>query len=110
MYRYRDGYKNKDVKAIGEAYPLLPRETRQDMEKQFRECRSADLTFGNMAIALGADDATTATVTVQTTYSCAPRVGKGELSSTEQGVFILHKADGVWFIDGIPAMDRARRR
>ena len=53
-----------NVEAIGEIYTGLLRETSQDLERQFQNCRAYDVTFANTDVTIG-NDPTAATVTVR---------------------------------------------
>jgi len=78
----------------------MGREDRQRLEKNFRNCRDYDVTFGNMQPALN-DDPTFATVTVRTTYLCQPKSGQAEQPQSVQDVFLLRKLGDAWLIDSI---------
>jgi hypothetical protein len=95
-----------NVKALEAVYPSLPRETRQRLERQFRDCRAYDVTFGNLQVAL-ASDATAATVSVRTTYLCQPRTAQSAAAQTVENVFILRKVGGEWLIDRTGQIDSA---
>jgi predicted Ser/Thr protein kinase len=110
LNRYQDAYREKSVKALQAVYPSLPRETGQRLDKNFRDCRAYDVTFGNMQVALAADDPTAATVTVRTTYQCQPKTGQAPEPQAVQDIFILRKVGGEWLIDSTGMMDTARRR
>ena len=110
LTRYQDAYRERSVAAIEKIYPNIGRETRQQLEKQFKDCRSFDLTFGNLGVSLATDDPTAATVNVRTNYQCQPRTGQKPLSYEQQDVFQLRKVSGEWLIERTGAMDSGRRR
>jgi predicted Ser/Thr protein kinase len=110
LTRYQDAYRQRSVKALEEAYANLGREARQDLERQFKECRAFDLSFGNVNVSLSADDPTAATVNVLSTYQCQPRTGQKPISYDQQDVFQLRKVSGEWIIERTGAMNNGRRR
>jgi hypothetical protein len=110
LNRYQDAYRLRSVKALEEAYANLGREARQDLERQFKECRSFDLSFGNLNVSLSTDDPTAATVNVLSTYQCQPRTGQKPISYDQQDVFQLRKVSGEWVIERTGAMNSGRRR
>jgi hypothetical protein len=110
LNRYQDAYRRRNVKALQAVYPKLPRETGQDLDRQFRSCRAFDVTFGNVQLALAADDATAATIRVQTTYTCQPVTGQRVQPQTVDDVFVLRKIGDEWLFDRTGRMDVGRRR
>lgn len=99
--RYQDAYRQRSVKALSQIYPNMGREDRQRLEKNFRNCRDYDVTFGNMVPALNTEDPTYATVTVRTTYTCQPRGGQEAQPQSVQDVFVLRKLGDAWLIDSM---------
>jgi hypothetical protein len=98
------------VKSLVTVYPSLPRETRQALDRAFsRDCRDYDVTFGNMQLALNADDPTYATVTVRAVYTCQPRTAQAAQPQAVQELFVLRKLGEGWLIDSAGTMDTARR-
>lgn len=110
LNRYQEAYRGRSVKDLQAVYPSLPRETGQRLDRQFRDCRDYDVTFGNMQLSFSPDDPTSATVTVRTTYTCQPRTGQGAQPQSVQDVFLLRKVGGEWLIDNAGMMDTAKRR
>jgi hypothetical protein len=111
LNRYQDAYREMSVKALQAVYPSLPRETGQQLDRAFRrDCRSYDLTFGNMQVALAADDPTSATVNVRSTYTCQPKSAQAAQPQTVQDIFLLRKVGGEWLIDSAGTTDTNRRR
>lgn len=98
MKRYEGAYRAMNVRAIGEIYPSLPREERQTLERNFRNCRSYDVAFANLKPSFG-DDETQATVTVSTTYVCTPKTGQPPAADAVQDVFTLRKIGESWIIE-----------
>lgn len=91
-------------------YPGLPRESRQALERAFnRDCRDYDVTFGNMQLALNAEDPTYATVTVRTVYTCQPKTAQAAQPQAVQELFVLRKLGEGWLIDSAGTMDAGRR-
>ena len=110
LNRYQSAYRERNVKSLVSVYPSLPRETRQRLERAFsRDCRDYDVTFGNMQLALDADNPTLATVTVRTVYTCQPKGAQGPQSQAVQDVFAMRKLGDGWLIDSAGTMDAARR-
>ena len=98
------------MKSLVTVYPSLPRETRQALDRAFsRDCRDYDVTFGNMQLALNADDPTYATVTVRTVYTCQPKTAQAARPEAVQELFVLRKLGEGWLIDSAGTMDTARR-
>ncbi len=110
LNRYQDAYRSRNVKALQAVYPSLPRETGQELDRQFRSCRAFDVTFGNVQVALAADDPTGATIRVQTTYTCAPTTGQRAMQQTVEDVFVLRKIGGEWLFERTGRMDSGQRR
>jgi eukaryotic-like serine/threonine-protein kinase len=110
LNRYQSAYRERSVKSLVAIYPSLPRETRQALDRAFsRDCRDYDVTFGNMQLALNADDPTYATVTVRTVYTCQPRTAQAAQPQAVQELFVLRKLGEGWLIDSAGTMDSARR-
>jgi hypothetical protein len=110
LNRYQSAYRERSVKSLVAIYPSLPRETRQALDRAFsRDCRDYDVTFGNMQLALNADDPTYATVTVRTVYTCQPRTAQAARPEAVQELFVLRKLGDGWLIDSAGTMDSARR-
>jgi tetratricopeptide (TPR) repeat protein len=106
--RYKDAYSRMSVEELEKVYPTLPSEKREDLKDQFRGCRAFAVTFLKPQIGLTGD--TTATVTVQATYSCTPKSRQSEQSFTVSDIFQLSKINDRWLIDGMGMMDNRRRR
>jgi eukaryotic-like serine/threonine-protein kinase len=110
LNRYQSAYRERSVKSLSAVYPSLPRETRQALDRAFsRDCRDYDVTFGNMQLALNADDPTYATVTVRTIYTCQPKTAQAARPEAVQELFVLRKLGDGWLIDSAGTMDSARR-
>ena len=104
LERYTKAYSARNLTALSAVYPSLPRETRQRLATQFRDCRAYDVSFGtNMTVALAENDPTAATVTGPTTYLCqpAPTITVPPDSRTAREVFSLRKEAGEWVIVSI---------
>ena len=85
-------------------------QTRQALERAFnRDCRDYDVTFGNMQLALNAEDPGYATVTVRTIYTCQPRTAQAAQPQAIQELFVLRKLGEGWLIDSAGTMDAGRR-
>jgi len=110
LTRYQAAYRERNVKSLVAVYPGLPRESRQALERAFsRDCRDYDVTFGNLQLALNAEDPTYATVTVRSVYTCQPKTAQAAQPQAVQDVFILRKLGDGWLIDSIGTMDAGRR-
>jgi serine/threonine-protein kinase len=110
LNRYQSAYRERNVKSLVAVYPSLPRESRQALERAFgRDCRDYDVTFGNLQLALNAEDPTYATVTVRSVYTCQPKTAQAAQPQAVQDVFVLRKLGDGWLIDSIGAMDAGRR-
>jgi hypothetical protein len=109
LNRYLDAYREMSVDALKKVYPSLPRETEQALARGFRDCRSYDATFLSTDVALG-DQATSATVTARTSYTCQPKTRQQPQPQTIQEIFRLNKFGGDWLIDSTGTMDTNRRR
>jgi hypothetical protein len=109
LNRYLDAYREMSVDALKKVYPSLPRETEQALSRGFRDCRSYDATFLSTDVALG-DQATSATVTARTSYTCQPKTRQQPQPQTIQEIFRLNKFGGDWLIDSTGTMDTNRRR
>jgi serine/threonine-protein kinase len=111
LNRYQAAYRERSVKALAAVYPSIPRETRQALDRAFtRDCRDYDVTFGNMLLALNADDPTYATVTVRSTYTCQPKGAQAAQPQSIQELFVLRKLGDGWLIDSAGVMDTNRRQ
>jgi len=108
LSRYQDAYRRMSVKALQEVYPGLPRETRQQLERQFRDCKAYDVTFLNPDVR-PTTNLTAATVNVRTTYACQPKSGQQERSQTVPDIFQLSKVGDQWQIDDIGIGNTNRR-
>ena len=110
LTRYQSAYRERNVKSLVAVYPGLPRESRQALERAFgRDCRDYDVTFGNVQLALNADDPTYATVTVRSVYTCQPKTAQAAQPQAVQDVFVLRKLGDGWLIDSIGTIDAGRR-
>jgi serine/threonine protein kinase len=110
LTRYQSAYRERNVKSLVAVYPGLPRESRQALERAFgRDCRDYDVTFGNVQLALNADDPTYATVTVRSVYTCQPKTAQAAQPQAVQDVFVLRKLGDGWLIDSVGTIDTGRR-
>jgi hypothetical protein len=99
LTRYQDAYRKMDVDALKQVYPNLGREPSQRLARQFKDCRTYDVTFGNIRPSFVEGDPTSATVAVQTTYTCEPRSRQASQPQTVQDFFSLKKFGDEWLID-----------
>jgi hypothetical protein len=98
LTRYQDAYRNMDVDAIGNVYVTFPRESRQQLERNFKACQAFDATFGTPDSFIG-NDATLATVNVRITYVCTPKTRQAPIVTSADEVFRLRKIGGEWLIE-----------
>jgi serine/threonine-protein kinase len=110
LNRYQSAYRDRNVKSLLAVYPSLPRESRQALERAFsRDCRDYDVTFGNLQLALNADDPTYATVTVRSVYTCQPKTAQAAQPQAVQDVFVMRKLGDGWLIDSIGTMNAGKK-
>jgi hypothetical protein len=109
LNRYQNAYRERSVKLLLSVYPSLPREDRQKLERAFRDCRDFDVTFGNMQMALDAEEPTLATVTVRSVYTCQPKTAQAAQPQAVQDVFAMRKLGDGWLIDTTGMMNDRRR-
>jgi predicted Ser/Thr protein kinase len=110
LNRYQSAYRERNVKSLVAVYPSLPRESRQALERAFsKDCRDYDVTFGNLQLALNAEDPTYATVTVRSVYTCQPKTAQPAQPQAIQDVFVLRKLGEGWLIDSIGTIESGRR-
>jgi eukaryotic-like serine/threonine-protein kinase len=98
LTRYQDAYRKMDVNAIGNVYVTFPRESRQQLERNFKACQAFDATFGTPDSFIG-EDPTLATVNVRITYVCTPKTRQAPIVSSADEVFRLRKLGGDWLIE-----------
>jgi serine/threonine protein kinase len=106
---YQEAYRERSVDALARVFPSLPREERQRLERNFRDCRDYDAAFINPQPLMG-DDPTAATVNVRFIYTCTPRSGQGPQQAPVDEVFQLRKLGDGWVIERLGSMNAGRLR
>jgi serine/threonine-protein kinase len=107
---YRAAYGQMSTKALMEIYPSARGETEQALRRQFNACRSFDVSFADVNVALVGDDAKVANVTAQTTYTCTPKSRQAPQPQAVSDVFVLRKLGDNWLIDSRGMMETRRPR
>jgi len=100
MERYRVGYQNRDLAAVATAFPTLPQDLRQTMQRTFKECLVSEVRFEGMQVQLAPEE-TRADVTLRSTHTCTPQSGGRQTTSTQDEAFMLRKNGDAWVIDGV---------
>jgi serine/threonine-protein kinase len=101
MERFRIGYRNRDMDAVLEAFPTLPPDMRQSMQRTFDSCIVYEVTFDEMNVALASTDPAEAQADVRSTHTCTPQSGGRETASTQHNVFTLAKTGGNWMLNAV---------
>lgn len=101
MERFRIGYRNRDLPAVAAAFPALPRDFRQTLQRTFANCLVYDVTFDEMSIAIPPGNESAAQVTVRSTHTCTPQSGGRQTTASHNDVFTLQKTDDAWTIGGM---------
>lgn len=99
MGRFRTAYRNRDLAGVDAAFPALPRDTRQTMQRAFTNCLVYEVTFADMQVELNPADPTRAQVDVRSTHTCTPNSGGRQTTTTQRDVFTLRKNGEAWVID-----------
>jgi serine/threonine protein kinase len=102
LNQYRAAYQTRSVDALQTVYPSLERETRQALERSFKDCRAYDVVFGEPDIAFNGDNAF---VEVTSTYICTPKTRQRPPAEPVKDVFRMRKTASAWVIVGMGAMN-----
>ena len=105
--RFRFAYNQKDLKALAQVFPSMPRELSQEWERSFKNCRTVTLTYSNVQPALLTPD--TGIVRIRSTYTCQPPSRQAPIDIAQDDVFELQKAGDFWSIYNLGAMNAGRR-
>jgi hypothetical protein len=108
LTRYQNAYRERSIDALKKAYPSIPREMAQALQRAFRDCRDYDVALGNMQFALSPDDPTYGTVVVRSTYVCQPKSAQAAEPRSMNELFELRKVAGAWVIENAGAMNARR--
>lgn len=101
MERFRMGYRNRSLGAVAAAFPTLPRQTRQAMERTFTNCVVYEVTFDAVQVQIPPTDEATAQVDVSSTHTCTPQSGGGQTTTQERETYTLRKDGDAWVISGV---------
>jgi serine/threonine protein kinase len=101
MERFRIGYRNRDMDAVVAAFPELPQDLRQRMDRTFRDCLVYEVTFDRMTISLAPTDPTMAEADVDSTHTCTPHSGPRDVTTREHNVYTLQKNGRAWVLSGV---------
>lgn len=99
MGRFRTAYRNRDLAGVDAAFPTLPRDTRQTMQRAFTNCIVYEVTFADMQVELNPADPTRAEVDVRSIHTCTPNSGGRQTTTAQRDVFTLRKNGEAWVID-----------
>ncbi|MBI2187827.1 MAG: serine/threonine protein kinase [Acidobacteria bacterium] len=101
MERYRIAYRNRDLPAVAAAFPTLPADLRQTMQRTFKACLVYEVTFDGMQVQLAPGSETQAQVTLRSTHTCTPQSGGPPTTATQSETFALQKNGDAWLIGGV---------
>ena len=101
MERYRLAYRNRSLEGVAEAFPALPRDARQAMQKTFTNCLVYEVTFAGMKVDLSPTDETLAQAALTSTHTCTPQSGGRDTTTTQRETFALRKTGDSWLIDSV---------
>ena len=101
LERFRVGYRNRDLPAVTEAFPSLPPDLRQTLQRTFDDCLVYEVVFDGMAVAIPTGDENAAQVAVRSTHTCTPQSGGRQTTAAHDEVFTLRKGGDGWTIDGM---------
>ena len=101
MERFRIGYRNRDMDAVLAAFPGLPADERQTMQRTFDDCIVYEVTFDQMNVTLTAADAAVAEADVRSTHTCTPQSGGRQMTATQHDVYTLRKTGDAWIVSGL---------
>jgi serine/threonine-protein kinase len=107
MERFRIGYRNRDLQAVVAAFPALPADVRQAMERTFSECLIYEVIFDGVSIT--AADSQAARADVMSTHTCTPQSAAPERTTRQHDIYTLTKNGERWSIQGVtPATPTSR--
>jgi serine/threonine protein kinase/ketosteroid isomerase-like protein len=101
MERFRMGYRNRDMDAVLAAFPDIPGNVRQTMQRQFDTCIVYEVTFDQMNVALIPGDAAVAEADIRSTHTCTPQSGGRQTTATQHEVYTLRKNGDRWVLNGV---------
>ena len=100
MERFRTAYRTKNLNGIAGVFPSLPRDVRQDMQRNFTNCLLYDVTFSGMQVELN-PDATQAQVNVRSAHQCTPNSNERQTTTTHDDAFTLQRQNNDWVIASV---------
>lgn len=106
MERYRIGYRTRDLPAVAAAFPALPQNLRQTMQRTFTNCLVYEVIFDEMQVQLAAGNETLAEVTLRSTHTCTPQSSGPQTTTMQDETFALRKNGDAWVIDGVKQTGR----
>ena len=95
------GYRNRDMDAVLAAFPEIPGNVRQTMQRQFDNCIVYEVTFDQMNVALTPADAAMAEADVRSTHKCTPQSGGRQTTATQHDVYTLRKNGDRWVLNAV---------
>jgi hypothetical protein len=106
MERYRIGYRNRDLRAVAAAFPTLPQEMRQTMQRTFASCLVYEVTFDQVRVQVNPDDDARAEVALRSTHTCTPQSGGRQTTTAQEETFTVRKSGEMWVISGVTSSRR----
>ena len=106
MERYRIGYRNRDLRAVAAAFPTLPQELRQAMQRTFASCLVYEVTFDEVRVQMNPDDDARAEVALRSAHTCTPQSGGRQTTTAQDETFSLQKNGETWAIGGVTSSRR----
>jgi ketosteroid isomerase-like protein len=101
MEQYRIAYRNRDLRAVGAAFPMLPQNLRQAMERTFKDCLVYEVVHDGVKVQLAAGSETQAEVALRSTHTCTPQSGGPQTTNTREETYTLQKNGDAWVINGV---------
>jgi hypothetical protein len=108
MERYRVAYRNRDLEAIAIAFPTVPENMRQKMQRTFESCLVYEVLFDGVQMQVVADSDTRAEVTLHSTHTCTPQSDGRQTTTTQDETFTLNKNAEAWVISGVKSSPGGR--
>jgi serine/threonine protein kinase/ketosteroid isomerase-like protein len=106
--QYRIAYRNRDLPAVAAAFPALPQDLRQTMQRTFKNCLVYEVVFDQMQVRLIGDGEAAAEVTLRSTHTCTPQSGGRQTTATHDETYVLRKNGDAWMINGVKSAARSQ--
>jgi serine/threonine protein kinase/ketosteroid isomerase-like protein len=106
--QYRIAYRNRDLPAVTTAFPTLPQDLRQTMQRTFANCLVYEVIFDQMQVQLAGDGEAAAEVTLRSTHTCTPQSGGRQTTATQDETYVLRKNGDAWMINGVKSAARSQ--